>query len=77
MCRSHQISEQTVSELYIQQPGLSSMWTPCLAVTMQSSKGKEVDVEPNWASPIWSIMLSVVNTMNGATQTERPTSHKL
>jgi hypothetical protein len=43
---------------------------------MQSSEGKEVDVEPDRASPIWSIMFSVVNTMNGAAQIERPTLHK-
>jgi len=52
------------------------MWSSCLAVLMQSSEGKEVNVEPDWASPVWSIMLSVVNTMNGAAQTEGPTLHK-
>ncbi len=52
------------------------MWSSCLAVLMQSSEGKEVNVEPDWASPVWSIMLSVVNTMNAAAQTEGPTLHK-
>ncbi len=75
-CRPHQIAEQICSELWIQQHGFSSMWSSCLAVLMQSSEGKEVDVEPNWASPVGSIMLSVVHTMNGAAQTERPTLHK-
>ena len=43
-----------------------SMWAWKLTVPVQRPQGQEVDVEPDGASPVWSIMLCVVGSMHAA-----------
>lgn len=48
------------------------MWAWKVTVTVQCPQGQEVDVEPDGASPVGSVMLCVILSMHVAAFTQRP-----
>lgn len=56
----------------MQLTGQRGMRACTVTVTVQGPQGQEVDVEPDWASPIGAIMLGVILSMYIAAFTQRP-----
>lgn len=52
--------------------GQRGMWAGKVTVTVQCPQSQEVDVEPDGASPVGSIMFCVVLSMYAAAFTQRP-----
>lgn len=74
---AYQVPEQIAPKLSMQLMSDGSMWAFKPAVPVQRPQRQIVDVEPDWASPVWSVMLGVIRPMHTAALTQRPTDQTL
>lgn len=70
--RPYQVREQITPELRMQLMSQRGMWAWKVAVTVQGPQSQEIDVEPDGASPVGTIMLCVILSMHIAAFAQRP-----